>query len=125
MLEAMASGLFALVKHDVPNEKQIISGQNGYQWDTKEDFKTVFSKVLNMSEAEQAQLKANVLEYSKNNDFKSQARELLKIYKRAIEMNKEKLAEKKAKRDARRARFMLKKRENTEAESQEPQKPQD
>lgn len=125
MLEAMASGLFALVKHDVPNENQIISGQNGYQWDTREDFKAVFSKVLNMSEAEQAQLKANVLEYSKNNDFKSQALELLKIYERAIEMNKKELAEKKAKRDARRARFMLKKREDTEAESKETQETQD
>lgn len=112
MLEAMASGLFALVKHDLPNENQIISGQNGYQWDTREDFKTVFSKVLNMSEAEQAQLKKNVLEYSKNNDFKSQAQELLKIYERAIEMNKEDLAKKKTERDARYARFMLKKSEN-------------
>ena len=61
MLEAMASGLFALVKHDIPNENQIISGKNGYQWDSKEDFKQVFSHVLNMSEEEQAQLKACLL----------------------------------------------------------------
>lgn len=108
MLEAMASGLFALVKHDIPNENQIISGKNGYQWDSKEDFKQVFSRVLNMSEEEQAQLKANVLEYSKNNDFKKQAQELIKIYKLAIEMNNNELAKKRAAREARRARFLLK-----------------
>ena len=108
MLEAMASGLFALVKHDIPNENQIISGKNGYQWDSKEDFKQVFSHVLNMSEEEQAQLKANVLEYSKNNDFKKQAQELIKIYKLAIEMNNNELAKKRAAREKRRARFLLK-----------------
>lgn len=108
MLEAMASGLFALVKHDIPNENQIISGKNGYQWDSKEDFKQVFSRILNMSEEEQAQLKANVLEYSKNNDFKKQAQELIKIYKLAIEMNNNELAKKRAAREKRRARFLLK-----------------
>ncbi|PNP87686.1 glycosyltransferase [Gardnerella vaginalis] len=108
MLEAMASGLFALVKHDIPNENQIISGKNGYQWDSKEDFKQVFSRVLNMSKEEQEQLKTNVLEYSKNNDFKKQAQELIKIYKLAIEMNNNELAKKRAAREARRARFLLK-----------------
>lgn len=101
MLEAMASGLFALVKHDPPNENQIISGKNGYQWDSKEDFKAVFTKVINMSKDEQDQLKANVLEYSKNNDFKKQAQELIKIYKRAIEINKAELENKKLKREER------------------------
>lgn len=109
MLEAMASGLFALVKHDAPNENQIISGKNGYQWDSKEDFKQVFSRVLNMSKEEQEQLKANVLEYSKNNDFKKQAQELIKIYERAISINNQELAQKRAAREARRARFLLKK----------------
>lgn len=109
MLEAMASGLFALVKHDAPNENQIISGKNGYQWDSKEDFKQVFSRVLNMSEEEQEQLKANVLEYSKNNDFKKQAQELIKIYERAISINNQELAKKRAAREAIRARFLLKK----------------
>ena len=109
MLEAMASGLFALVKHDAPNENQIISGKNGYQWDSKEDFKQVFSRVLNMSEEEQEQLKANVLEYSKNNDFKKQAQELIKIYERAISINNQELAKKRAAREAKRARFLLKK----------------
>ena len=109
MLEAMASGLFALVKHDAPNENQIISGKNGYQWDSKEDFKQVFSRVLNMSEEEQEQLKANVLEYSKNNDFKKQAQELIKIYERAISINNQELAKKRAAGEARRARFLLKK----------------
>lgn len=108
MLEAMASGLFAFVKHDIPNENQIISGKNGYQWDSKEDFKQVFSRVLNMSKEEQEQLKTNVLEYSKNNDFKKQAQELIKIYKLAIEMNNNELAKKRAAREARRARFLLK-----------------
>lgn len=109
MLEAMASGLFALVKHDAPNENQIISGKNGYQWDSKEDFKQVFSRVLNMSKEEQEQLKANVLEYSKNNDFKKQAQELIKIYERAISINNQELAKKRAAREERRARFLLKK----------------
>ncbi|MDK7188576.1 glycosyltransferase [Bifidobacterium sp. UMB1230] len=109
MLEAMASGLFALVKHDAPNENQIISGKNGYQWDSKEDFKQVFSRVLNMSKEEQEQLKANVLEYSKNNDFKKQAQELIKIYERAISINNQELAKKRAAREARRARLLLKK----------------
>lgn len=108
MLEAMASGLFALVKHDAPNENQIISGKNGYQWDSKEDFKQVFSRVLNMSKEEQEQLKTNVLEYSKNNDFKKQAQELIKIYERAISINNQELAKKRAVREARRARFLLK-----------------
>ena len=108
MLEAMASGLFALVKHDAPNENQIISGKNGYQWDSKEDFKKVFSRVLNMSQEEQAKLKENVLEYSKNNDFKKQAQELIKIYQRAISINNQEMAEKRAAREARRARFLLK-----------------
>ena len=108
MLEAMASGLFALVKHDIPNENQIISGKNGYQWDSKEDFKQVFSRILNMSKEEQEQLKTNVLEYSKNNDFKKQAQELIKIYKLAIEMNNNELAKKRAAREKRRARFLLK-----------------
>lgn len=108
MLEAMASGLFALVKHDAPNENQIISGKNGYQWDSKEDFKQVFSRVLNMSKEEQEQLKTNVLEYSKNNDFKKQAQELIKIYERAISINNQELAKKRAAREARRARFLLK-----------------
>ncbi len=110
MLEAMASGLFALVKHDAPNENQIISGKNGYQWDSKEDFKQVFSRVLNMSKEEQEQLKANVLEYSKNNDFKKQAQELIKIYERAISINNQELAQKRAAREARRARFLLKRK---------------
>lgn len=101
MLEAMASGLFALVKHDPPNENQIISGKNGYQWDSKEDFKAVFTKVINMNKVEQDQLKANVLEYSKNNDFKKQAQELIKIYKQAIEINKAELENKKLKREER------------------------
>lgn len=109
MLEAMASGLFALVKHDAPNENQIISGKNGYQWDSKEDFKQVFGHVLNMSKEEQEQLKANVLEYSKNNDFKKQAQELIKIYERAISINNQELAKKRAAREERRARFLLKK----------------
>ncbi len=61
-----------------------------------------------MSEEEQAQLKANVLEYSKNNDFKKQAQELIKIYKLAIEMNNNELAKKRAAREKRRARFLLK-----------------
>lgn len=108
MLEAMASGLFALVKHDAPNENQIISGKNGYQWDSKEDFKKVFSRVLNMSQEEQAKLKENVLEYSKNNDFKKQAQELIKIYQRAISINNQEIAKKRADREARRARFLLK-----------------
>ena len=110
MLEAMASGLFALVKHDAPNENQIISGKNGYQWDSKEDFKQVFRRVLNMSKEEQEQLKANVLEYSKNNDFKKQAQELIKIYERAISINNQELAQKRAAREARRARFLLKRK---------------
>ena len=101
MLEAMASGLFALIKHDPPNENQIISGKNGYQWDSREDFKAVFTKVINMSKAEQDQLKANVLEYSKNNDFKKQAQELIEIYKQAIEINKAELENKKLKREER------------------------
>lgn len=101
MLEAMASGLFALVKHDPPNENQIISGKNGYQWDSKEDFKAVFTKVINMNKVEQDQLKANVLEYSKNNDFKKQAQELIEIYKQAIEINKAELENKKLKREER------------------------
>ncbi|PMC45112.1 glycosyl transferase [Peptoniphilus lacrimalis] len=110
MLEAMASGLFALVKHDAPNENQIISGKNGYQWDSKEDFKQVFSRVLNMSKEEQEQLKTNVLEYSKNNDFKKQAQELIKIYERAISINNQELTKKRAAREARRARFLLKRK---------------
>lgn len=96
MLEAMASGLFALVKHDAPNEDQIISGQNGYQWDSKEDFKEIFTRVLNMSPEEQAQLKENVLNYSKHNDFQTQAEALLKIYEQAIAMNNEALNDKRA-----------------------------
>ncbi|RIY21045.1 glycosyl transferase, partial [Gardnerella vaginalis] len=46
--------------------------------------------------------------YSKNNDFKKQAQELIKIYKLAIEMNNNELAKKRAAREKRRARFLLK-----------------
>ncbi len=95
MLEAMASGLFALVKRDIPNERQIIEGKNGYQWDTKEDFKDLFTTILDLSEEEQKKLKENVLEYSRENNFKKQAMELIKIYEKAIEMKKEELEEKK------------------------------
>lgn len=94
MLEAMASGLFALIKLDKPNEKQIIPGKNGYQWETKEDFKELFNKVLDLSEEEQAKLKENVIEYSKENDFKKQAEKLLAIYRDAIDINKQKLKSK-------------------------------
>ena len=54
-----------------------------------------------MNKVEQDQLKANVLEYSKNNDFKKQAQELIKIYKQAIEINKAELENKKLKREER------------------------
>lgn len=88
MLEAMASGLFALIKLDEPNKHQITSGVNGYQWDTKEDFKELFNKILNLPQEEQDKLKQNVLQYSKENNFTKQAQELLKIYQNAIEIYK-------------------------------------
>lgn len=94
MLEAMASGLFALIKLDKPNKDQIIPGKNGYQWETKEDFKKLFNRILNLSEEEQAKLKENVIEYSRKNDFKSQAEKLLAIYRDAIDINKQKLKSK-------------------------------
>lgn len=90
MLEAMASGLFALIKLDKPNKNQIIPGKNGYQWDTKEEFKELFTKIVNLPEDEQAKLKENVLEYSRNNDFSMQAKKLIVIYQDAIDINNQK-----------------------------------
>ncbi|EHR34825.1 glycosyltransferase [Helcococcus kunzii] len=90
MLEAMASGLPALIKLDEPNKAQITEGQNGYQWDTPEDFKELFTRIINLSDEETKQLKENVLNYSKHNDHIHQAKVLLDIYKKAIELRKSK-----------------------------------
>lgn len=90
MLEAMASGLPALIKLDVPNRAQITEGQNGYQWDTKEEFKELFTRIINLSEEEAQKLKENVLNYSKNNDHVNQAKILLDVYQKAIDLRKNK-----------------------------------
>lgn len=90
MLEGMASGLPALIKLDEPNKDQIKTGINGYQWDTKEEFKELFTNIINLSEEEAKKLKDSTLEYSKNNDNFSQARKLINVYKTAIEMSKNK-----------------------------------
>lgn len=88
MLEAMATGLPALIKLDRPNKAQITEGQNGYQWDTKEDFKELFTRIVNLPEEEAKQLKENVLNYSKNNDHVNQAKTLIGIYEEAIKEKK-------------------------------------
>lgn len=93
MLEAMASGLPALIKLDVPNKEQIIEGMNGFQWDTKEEFKELFSRIINLSKEDQEQLKKNVLRYSLENDNYNQAKKLLQIYEDAIYMKKQELEE--------------------------------
>lgn len=90
MLEAMASGLPALIKLDKPNKDQITEGINGYQWDTKEEFKELFNRIINLNKEEEKKLKDNVLEYSKKNDHINQAKILLKTYEQAIELNKNK-----------------------------------
>lgn len=88
MLEAMASGLPALIKFDEPNKDQIIEGLNGFQWNTKEEFKILFSKIINLDEENINQLKKNVIRYSKENDSNNQAKKLIKIYQDAIEILK-------------------------------------
>lgn len=90
MLEAMASGLPALIKLDKPNKDQIIPGVNGYQWDTKEEFKDLFNKIISLSNEEMLQLKESTLNYAnENNNFK-QASEYIEIYKKAIKLREEK-----------------------------------
>lgn len=90
MLEAMASGLPALIKLDKPNKDQIIPGVNGYQWDTKEEFKDLFNKIISLSNEEMLQLKESTLNYTnENNNFK-QASEYIEIYKKAIKLREEK-----------------------------------
>ncbi len=90
MLEAMASGLPALIKLDKPNKDQIIPGINGYHWDTKEEFKDLFNKIISLSNEEMLQLKESTLNYSnENNNFK-QASEYIEIYKKAIKLREEK-----------------------------------
>ncbi|MDO4604470.1 MAG: glycosyltransferase [Helcococcus sp.] len=90
MLEAIASGLPALIKLDIPNKDQIIPGVNGYQWDTKEDFKNLFNKIISLSNEEMLQLKESTLNYAnENNNFK-QAAEYIDIYKQAIKLREEK-----------------------------------
>lgn len=90
MLEAMASGLPALIKLDKPNKYQIIPGVNGYQWDTKEEFKDLFNKIISLSNEEMLQLKESTLNYAnENNNFK-QASEYIEIYKKAIKLREEK-----------------------------------
>lgn len=90
MLEAMATGLPALIKLDKPNKAQITEGENGYQWDTKEDFKELFTRIVNLSPEEEKKLKENVINYSKNNDHIHQAKVLLGVYEKAIELRKNK-----------------------------------
>ncbi|MGF0039674.1 glycosyltransferase [Peptoniphilaceae bacterium SGI.131] len=88
MLEAMASGLPALIKLDPPNKDQIVEAFNGFQWDSPEDFKELFTRIINLSEEDAKQLKANVLRYSRENDNFAQAKRLLEIYEEAIERKK-------------------------------------
>lgn len=90
MLEAMASGLPALIKLDKPNKDQIIPRVNGYQWDTKEEFRDLFNKIISLSNEEMLQLKESTLNYAnENNNFK-QASEYIEIYKKAIKLREEK-----------------------------------
>lgn len=91
MLEAMASGLPALIKLDLPNKDQITPGVNGYQWDTKEDFKELFNRIISLSDEEMLQLKESTLNYAKENDNFKQAAELIEIYKEAIKIREEKI----------------------------------
>ncbi len=88
MLEAMATGLPALIKLDPPNKDQIKPGINGYQWKDQDEFKEIFNQVLNYSPEEHRKFKEAVLKYSAENDRFSQAEKLIDIYQKAIDDKK-------------------------------------
>lgn len=86
MLEAMATGLPCLIKLDKPNSHQIKPGINGYQWNTKEEFKKLFTDAINLSDDKYKDFKQSTLNYAKSHDNYHQAEELLEVYKKAIEI---------------------------------------
>lgn len=88
MLEAMASGLFALIKYDHANKSQIIEGVNGFTWKNQKEFNDIFSYIINLSKEDSDKLKSSVLAYSKENSSLRQAEKILDIYKYAIEKRK-------------------------------------
>lgn len=88
MLEAMASGLPALIKFDKPNQSQIVNGVNGYQWDTKDYFKNLVNNIISLSPQEMIELKERTLNYAKTNNNYKQAYELIDIYNKAINLRK-------------------------------------
>jgi 1,2-diacylglycerol 3-alpha-glucosyltransferase len=84
MLEAMASGLFTLMRRDEENVWQIEPDVNGLIWDDEACLKAKVALLLAESPEEKDARRQNVVAWSKRHDCNYQVETLLSIYEDAI-----------------------------------------
>lgn len=90
LLEATASGLYAVNRLDINNLDQIKVGQNGNVFTSPEEFAEIVDEYAALSPIEKKQRKAVVTAYAKRYGRKEFTDEILKVYQQALERFAEK-----------------------------------
>lgn len=84
MLEGMASGLPVLQRYDELNEDQIISGVNGYTYNSPEEMADELRRIRQMSKEELTILKKSVISSVRRSGAEALANYTLNVYQKII-----------------------------------------
>ena len=88
MLEAMASGLCAVLRYDKANAAQVTEGENGYFFHDENELYALLEKLYEMSPEQRAELKRSARDSMLRRNADSAADEILEIYRKSIEEKK-------------------------------------
>ncbi len=92
LLEANASGLYAVQRYDPNNRQQIKQGINGEEFHTVEQFKEIVQGHASLSAADKKKRRSGVVKYAHRYGIPEFTTAVLKIYTKAIKRNaKEKI----------------------------------
>ncbi len=93
-IEALASGLPVLAKHDECIEDIVIDGQTGFIFDNEEEYIQKLLKIKRMTEEEKQQLCENAKLKAEKYSVENFGKAVCETYREAIILNKEKLESK-------------------------------
>ena len=87
MLEGMASGLAVLQRYDELNANQILVGENGYLFNTKEEMAGKIREIKALSREQKLALRQSVIGTVKSRGSTELAEYILTVYEEAIALN--------------------------------------
>ena len=84
-IEAMASGLPAIAKHDESIEGLIVDGVTGFIFNNEEEFAQCVLKIKNLNSEEYNKMSSNVLKMAQNYSIESFGGKMAEVYRKAVD----------------------------------------